>query len=101
MSKCPFRPTRNNVIVVPVEEKKQVIVLDPKTKGRIANKFKVVAVGPGTIHDGIHQPMTVKVDDIVALRGGELGTSLGMFLVHKDQTMVLLSELDIVAVLEE
>lgn len=97
MSKCPFRPTRGNVILLPVETPKQQIILDKKTKVSVANKFNVVAAGPGITHDGVLSPMSVKMGDVVALRSGEVG----MFLDHKGEKYLLVSELDIVAVLEE
>jgi co-chaperonin GroES (HSP10) len=97
MSKCPFRPLRNNVILIPVEDPKKKIVLDQKTKVTVANKFCVVAAGPGLVHDGKLQPMSVKAGDVVAVRGGEVG----MFMRHKDETWLLVCEFDIVAVVED
>jgi chaperonin GroES len=100
MAKVGLRPLADRVIVEPLEEQEMTasgIVL-PETAKEKPQKGKVVAVGPGRKDDaGKVIPMDVEVDDTVLFaKYGGTEVKLG-----SDQTVLVLRESDILAVIED
>jgi chaperonin GroES len=100
MAKVGLRPLADRVIVEPLEEQEMTasgIVL-PETAKEKPQKGKIVAVGPGRKDDaGKVIPMDVEVDDTVLFaKYGGTEVKLG-----SDQTVLVLRESDILAVIED
>jgi chaperonin GroES len=100
MAKVGLRPLADRVIVEPLEEQEMTasgIVL-PETAKEKPQKGKIVAVGPGRKDDaGKVIPMDVEVDDTV-LFAKYGGTEVKL---SSDQTVLVLRESDILAVIED
>lgn len=99
MAKVNLRPLADRVVVEPQEEEEVTasgIVL-PETAKEKPQKGTVIAVGPGKKDDqGNLIPMEVKVDDVVLYaKYGGTEVKLG-----GDQTVLVLRESDILAVIE-
>ncbi|HZU05528.1 MAG TPA: co-chaperone GroES [Chloroflexota bacterium] len=93
-----LRPLGDRVVVKPLpreEVTKSGIVL-PDTAKEKPQEGEVLAVGPGRIDDGQRQPMDVKVGDRV-LYAKYAGTEFKL----DDEELLILSERDILAVLED
>ncbi len=100
MAKVGLRPLADRVIVEPLEEQEMTasgIVL-PETAKEKPQKGKIVAVGPGRKDEaGKVIPMDVEVDDTVLFaKYGGTEVKLG-----SDQTVLVLRESDILAVIED
>ncbi len=100
MAKVGLRPLADRVIVEPLEGQEMTasgIVL-PETAKEKPQKGKIVAVGPGRKDDaGKVIPMDVEVDDMVLFaKYGGTEIKLG-----SDQTVLVLRESDILAVIED
>jgi chaperonin GroES len=100
MAKVGLRPLADRVIVEPLEEQEMTasgIVL-PETAKEKPQRGKIVAVGPGRKDDaGKVIPMDVEVDDTV-LFAKYGGTEVKL---SSDQTVLVLRESDILAVIED
>jgi chaperonin GroES len=100
MAKVGLRPLADRVIVEPLEEQEMTasgIVL-PETAKEKPQKGKIVAVGPGRKDDaGKVIPMDVAVDDTV-LFAKYGGTEVKL---SSNQTVLVLRESDILAVIED
>jgi chaperonin GroES len=100
MAKVGLRPLADRVIVEPLEEQEMTasgIVL-PETAKEKPQRGKIVAVGPGRKDDaGKVIPMNVEVDDTV-LFAKYGGTEVKL---SSDQTVLVLRESDILAVIED
>jgi len=100
MAKVNLRPLADRVVVEPKEEEEVTasgIVL-PETAKEKPQKGSVIAVGPGKTDDqGNLIPMEVKVGDVV-LYAKYGGTEVKL---SGDQTVLVLRESDILAVIEE
>jgi chaperonin GroES len=100
MAKVGLRPLADRVIVEPLEQQEMTasgIVL-PETAKEKPQKGKIVAVGPGRKDDaGKVIPMDVEVDDTV-LFAKYGGTEVKL---SSDQTVLVLRESDILAVIED
>lgn len=94
-----LQPLSDRVIVQPVEEEQRTaggIVLPDTAKER-PQQGKVIAVGPGRVNDeGKRLEMSVKVGDLV-IYGKYSGTEI----VHEGDEYLILSESDILAVVQE
>ena len=92
-----LRPLADRVIVkqTEAEEKTKSGIYLPDAAKEKPTKGKVIAVGPGKLDDGERQPMDVKVGDKV-LYAKYAGTEFKL----EDQELLILSEKDILAVLE-
>ena len=100
MAKVGLRPLADRVIVEPLEGQEMTasgIVL-PETAKEKPQKGKIVAVGPGRKDDaGKVIPMDVEIDDMVLFaKYGGTEIKLG-----SDQTVLVLRESDILAVIED
>jgi len=92
-----LRPLSDRVVVKPLpreEVTKSGIVL-PDTAKEKPQEGEVIAAGPGRLDDGERQPMDVKVGDKV-LYAKYAGTEFKL----DDDELLILSEKDILAVLE-
>ncbi len=92
-----LRPLSDRVVVKPLpreEVTKSGIVL-PDTAKEKPQEGEVIAAGPGRLDEGERQPMDVKVGDRV-LYAKYAGTEFKL----EDDELLILSEKDILAVLE-
>jgi chaperonin GroES len=92
-----LRPLSDRVVVKPLpreEVTKSGIVL-PDTAKEKPQEGEIIAAGPGRLDDGERQPMDVKVGDRV-LYAKYAGTEFKL----DDDELLILSEKDILAVLE-
>jgi chaperonin GroES len=92
-----LRPLSDRVVVKPLpreEVTKSGIVL-PDTAKEKPQEGEIIAAGPGRLDDGERQPMDVKVGDKV-LYAKYAGTEIKL----DDDELLILSEKDILAVLE-
>jgi chaperonin GroES len=92
-----LRPLSDRVVVKPLpreEVTKSGIVL-PDTVKEKPQEGEIIAAGPGRLDDGERQPMDVKVGDKV-LYAKYAGTEFKL----DDDEVLILSEKDILAVLE-
>ena len=92
-----LRPLSDRVVIKPLpreEVTKSGIVL-PDTVKEKPQEGEVIAAGPGRLDDGERQPMDVKVGDRV-LYAKYAGTEFKL----EDDELLILSEKDILAVLE-
>ena len=97
MASLNLRPLGDRVVVKPLEREevtKSGIVL-PDTVKEKPQEGEVIAAGPGRLDDGERQPMDVKVGDRV-LYAKYAGTEFKL----EDDELLILSEKDILAVLE-
>ena len=92
-----LRPLGDRVVVkaLPREEVTRSGIVLPDTAKEKPQEGEIIAVGPGKMDDGERQPMDVKVGDKV-LYAKYAGTEFKL----EDQELLILSEKDILAVLE-
>ncbi len=92
-----LRPLGDRVVVkaLPREEVTRSGIVLPDTAKEKPQEGEIIAVGPGKLDDGERQPMDVKVGDKV-LFAKYAGTEFKL----EDQELLILSEKDILAVLE-
>jgi len=92
-----LRPLGDRVVVkaLPREEVTRSGIVLPDTAKEKPQEGEVVAVGPGKMDDGERQPMDVKVGDKV-LYAKYAGTEFKL----EEQELLILSEKDILAVME-
>lgn len=93
-----LRPLNDHLLVRPAakEEKTATGIILPDTSKEKPEKGEIIAVGPGKLNDnGLRQPMSVKVGDKV------LFTKYSPNEVKvDDQEYLILSESDVLAVIE-
>ena len=92
-----LRPLGDRVVVKPLprEEVTRSGIVLPDTAKEKPQEGEILAVGPGKLDDGERQPMDVKVGDRV-LYAKYAGTEFKL----EDDELLILSEKDILAVLE-
>jgi chaperonin GroES len=93
-----LRPLGDRVIVKPSEgeEKTASGLVIPDTAKEKPQEGKVMAVGPGRVEDGKTVPMDVKEGDTIIY--SKYG---GTEVVHEGEDYLILSERDILAVVEK
>jgi chaperonin GroES len=97
MASMKLRPLGDRVVVKPLprEEVTRSGIVLPDTAKEKPQEGEIIAVGPGRLDDGERQPMDVKVGDKV-LYAKYAGTEFKL----DDDELLILSEKDILAVLE-
>ena len=93
-------PLGDRVVVAPMEQEEVTAsgIILPETAKEKPQKGKIVAVGPGARNDsGERQPMDVKVGDSV-LYAKYGGTEIKL---DTDETVLVLRESDILAIIED
>ena len=92
-----LRPLGDRVVVKPLprEEVTRSGIVLPDTAKEKPQEGEILAVGPGKLDDGERQPMDVKVGDRV-LYAKYAGTEFKL----EDDELLILSEKDILAILE-
>ena len=97
MAAMKLRPLGDRVVIkaLPREEVTRSGIVLPDTAKEKPQEGEVIAVGPGRLDDGERQPMDVKVGDKV-LYAKYAGTEFKL----EDEELLILSEKDILAVLE-
>lgn len=97
MAQMKLRPLGDRVVIkaLPREEVTRSGIVLPDTAKEKPQEGEIIAVGPGRLDDGERQPMDVKVGDKV-LYAKYAGTEFKM----EDEELLILSEKDILAVLE-
>ncbi|MBX5490877.1 MAG: co-chaperone GroES [Chloroflexi bacterium] len=97
MAQLKLRPLGDRVVVKPLprEEVTRSGIVLPDTAKEKPQEGEVIAVGPGRLDDGERQPMDVKVGDKV-LYAKYAGTEFKI----EDEELLILSEKDILAIIE-
>ncbi|HLI27074.1 MAG TPA: co-chaperone GroES [Chloroflexota bacterium] len=97
MAQIKLRPLADRVVVKPLprEEVTRSGIVLPDTAKEKPQEGEIIAVGPGRLDDGERQPMDVKVGDKV-LYAKYAGTEFKI----DDEELLILSEKDILAVIE-
>src|SRR5579885_3111862 len=97
MASMKLRPLGDRVVVKPLprEEVRSSGIVLPDTAKEKPQEGEVIAAGPGRLEDGQRQPMDVKVGDRV-LYAKYAGTEFKL----EDEELLILSEKDILAVVE-
>jgi chaperonin GroES len=97
MAQIKLRPLADRVVVKPLprEEVTRSGIVLPDTAKEKPQEGEIIAVGPGRLDDGERQPMDVKVGDRV-LYAKYAGTEFKI----DDEELLILSEKDILAVIE-
>jgi chaperonin GroES len=92
-----LRPLGDRVVLKPVEreEKTKSGIVLPDTAREKPQEGEIIAAGPGRLHEGKRETMDVKVGDKV-LYAKYAGTEFKL----EDDEVLILSEKDILAVLE-
>lgn len=92
-----LRPLYDRLVVKRIEEKEQMQggIIIPDSAKEKPQEGEVIAAGPGRLEDGQRQPMDVKVGDRV-LYAKYAGTEFKL----EDEELLILSEKDILAVVE-
>jgi chaperonin GroES len=96
-TKLKLRPLGDRVVVKPLarEEVTRSGIVLPDTAKEKPQEGEILAAGPGRLDEGKRQPMDVKVGDRV-LYAKYAGTEFKL----EDDELLILSEKDILAVLE-
>ncbi|MGL5512737.1 MAG: co-chaperone GroES [Sporomusa sp.] len=93
-----IKPLADKVVIkdMPAEEVTQSGIVIPGTAKEKPQTAEVVAVGPGAVVEGKLIPMTVKVGDEVLFR-----KFAGSEIKYQDEEYIVLSESDILAIIEK
>lgn len=97
MSKLTLLPRANRVIVLPqtAEEKTQGGIYVPNKSDDKIIRGTVVAVGDGKVVDGKNLPVTLKVGQVVVFN-----QYAGSEIEHEDEKYIIISEEEVMAIVE-